>query len=145
MTRRYLLDTNIVSEVIKPDPDRRILAWLGRQLDEHLYLATIVLGEVWRGIAERQDGARKRLLLSWFDSDRGPKRLFAGRILPLDEAAAMQWAEFIADGHREGRPRSVVDMQIAAIALVNGCTLVTRNLAHFAPVQAELAILDPSA
>jgi predicted nucleic acid-binding protein len=62
----------------------------------------------------------------------------------LDEAAALEWVELMAEGHQIGRPRSAIDMQIAAIARVNGCTLVTRNSRHFTAVGERVEVLDPS-
>jgi toxin FitB len=144
VTARYLLDTNVISDAQKPQPNPRLAAWMEARADEELFIASIVLGEIWQGIVEKPTGRKKRDLLRWFASPTGPRSLFAGRILPLDEAAALQWAEFLAEGRRAGRPRSAVDMQIAAIAKVNGCTIVTRNVAHFAPVQGSVPVIDPT-
>jgi predicted nucleic acid-binding protein len=143
VTDRYLLDTNIISDARKPTPDPRLADWMARRPNGSLFIASIVLGEIWRGILELDDGARKRDLVRWFSGPTGPRGLFRSRVLPFDDSAAMQCAELIAEGRRIGRPRSPIDMQIAAIAKVNGCALVTLNLADFAPVQDEIAIIDP--
>jgi predicted nucleic acid-binding protein len=138
-----LLDTNILTEAIRPRPDPSVALWLQNYPPEALFIASVVLGEVWQGLAALPEGRRKLQLLSWFAGSSGPRSLFAGRILPLDEMAAMQWAEFIAAGRMAGRPRSPLDMQIAAIAKVNGCAVVTLNQADFAPLKGEVELIDP--
>lgn len=112
--------------------------------DEDLFIPSLVLGEVWLGILAKPDGRKRRDLLAWFGGPLGPATLFAGRILPFDAAAALQWAEFMAAGRREGQPRSAIDMQVAAIAKVNGCAVVTSNAKHFLPVRNEVEVLDPT-
>lgn len=112
--------------------------------DEDLFISTLALAELWQGILVKAEGRKRRDLLAWFKGPSGPGALFLGRILPLDEAAALQWAEFMAAGRRAGRPRSVIDMQIAAIAKVNGCAMVTRNTKDFLPVREEVELIDPT-
>jgi predicted nucleic acid-binding protein len=144
VTRRFLLDTNILSDAQKPQPDQGLAAWMESQADDALFIATVVLGEIWRGILLKSEGSRRRALIAWFAGLSGPRGLFAGRVLPLDETAALEWAELMAEGQQIGRPRSAIDMQIAAIARVNGCTLVTRNCRHFTAVRERVEVLDPS-
>lgn len=144
MTRRYLLDTNVISDAQKQQPDPRLAEWMAAQADGDLFISTLTIAEVWQGVLEKADGRRKRDLLAWFKGPSGPRTLFAGRILPLDEAAALQWAEFMAEGRRAGRPRGAIDMQIAAIAKVNGCAMVTCNTRHFLPVRDAVEIVDPT-
>jgi len=85
-------------------------------------------------------GRRRSLLEDWYDGEAGPLRLFAGRILPFDEAAAEIWAILISEGKRQGRSRSLPDMIIAATALANDCTLVTNNERDFEGV---VPVLNP--
>jgi predicted nucleic acid-binding protein len=87
---RYLLDTNIVSELIKPQRSASLVEWLRRQADRDLFVATISVGEIWRGILELRSGRRRRELETWFAGPEGPQILFAGRILPFDLRAAME-------------------------------------------------------
>jgi toxin FitB len=141
LTGRYLLDTNVISEPSKARPDPRILDWLGRQADDRLFVATIVLGEIWQGVVALPESRRKTRLREWFQD--GLRALFRNRVLPFDEAAALQWGELIAEGYRLGRPRSPVDMQIAAVALVHGCELVTANESDFLPVADRLGVINP--
>jgi predicted nucleic acid-binding protein len=77
-------------------------------------------------------GKKRSLLEAWFTSQLGPQALFAGRVLPFDEQAALIWARLMAEGTAKGRPRSALDMIIAAIAEANGCVIVTDNEKDFA-------------
>ncbi len=127
----YLLDTNIVSEAVKPRPSPALLDWLGKQPDNVLHISTLTLGEIRRGILEKVPGRRRRDLEAWFAGAEGPQRLFAGRILPFDERAALEWARIMAEGTAAGRPRSSIDMVVAATAAAYGLTVATANERHF--------------
>jgi predicted nucleic acid-binding protein len=124
---RYLLDTNIVSEATKPRVSQPLADWLDRQADTDLFIVTLTIAEIWRGILEMAPGRRRRDLEAWFYGSEGPQALFGGRVLPFDEAAAFEWARIMAAGTEIGRPRSPIDMVIAATAAANGCTVVTAN------------------
>jgi hypothetical protein len=136
---RYLLDTNIISNVVKPDPSQALLAWLGGQKDDDLFIASLTIAEIQRGILERPPGRKRSVLETWFSGPEGPPALFAGRILPFDERAGLLWARLMADGKAAGRPRSALDMIIASIAAANDCIVVTDNEKDFA----DIAILNP--
>ena len=129
---RYLLDSNIISNAIKPVPSPSLEAWMTQQATEDLFIASITIAEVWRGVLELPAGRKRRNLETWFLGRYGPKSKFAGRTLPFDEAAALIWGRLMAEGTRIGRPRSALDMIIAAVAEANGCILVTDNEKHFA-------------
>lgn len=128
---RYLLDTNILSNVTKPAPSPALLEWMGAQADQDLFIATLTVAELRRGILEKPRGKKREQLESWFAGKDGPQALFAGRILPFDEPAALAWAQLMAKGSAAGRPRSALDMMIAAIAEVNQCVVVTDNARDF--------------
>lgn len=128
---RYLLDTNILSAVIKPGPSDALLAWLGEQADTDLFIASLTLAEIWRGILQKPTGKKRAQLEAWFSGPEGPQALFAGRILPFDEGASLIWARLMADGKARGRSRSGFDTIIAAIAAANGCVVVTDNERDF--------------
>lgn len=140
---RYLLDTNILSNPSKPAPSQRLAAWLAEQTDEDLFISSFSVGEIWRGVQEKTPGRKRTELEHWFDGPTGPQSVFAGRILPFDERAAMVWGRLMAEGNKAGRPRSPLDMILAAIAEANSCILVTDNEKHFAglnfinPMRAE--------
>ena len=128
---RYLLDTNIISNFTKPAVSESLVAWMAEQSDEDLFIASLTVAELRRGVLEMPAGKRRDQLDAWFKGRQGPRALFAGRILPFDEKAGLLWAELMADGKSSGRPRSGLDMIIAAIAATNGCIVVTDNERDF--------------
>lgn len=132
---RFLLDTNIISHVTKPRPSEALLAWMADQADENLYIASLTVAEIRRGVLEKPAGKRRRELEAWFSGPEGPQALFAGRVLPFDEKAALAWARLMAEAKARGRPRSALDTIIAAIAEANGCVVVTDNETDFEGVE----------
>lgn len=132
---RYLLDTNIISDIAKPAPSESLLAWMSEQNDEDLFIASLTVAEIRRGVLEKPAGKRRSQLEAWFSGPEGPRALFAGRILPFDESASLIWARLMADGKAMGRPRSALDTIIAAVAEAHGCTVVTDNEKDFAGIQ----------
>jgi predicted nucleic acid-binding protein len=128
---RYLLDTNILSNLIKPTPSAPLLTWMAEQNDDDLYIAALTLAEIRRGILEKPAGKRREKLDAWFNGLEGPQAVFARRILSFDEAAALIWARLMAKGKAQGRPRSALDTIIAAVAEANGCLVVTDNERDF--------------
>lgn len=121
------LDTNVVSEPLRISPDPHILDWLSRH-DPDLALSSVVIAEVAFGIsripADQRSHRLEEGLLRW-------RTRYARRIYPLTEEAALQYGELMGAAVRRGRPMAIADGMIAAIALVNGGTLATRNLKHF--------------
>jgi predicted nucleic acid-binding protein len=131
---RYLLDTNILSNVTKPAPSESLVAWMAEQVDQDLFIASLTVAEIRRGVLEKPAGKRRDQLEAWFSGPEGPQTLFAGRVLPFDEKAGLIWARLMADGKTKGRPRSVLDMIIAAVAEANDCVVVTDNQKDFAGI-----------
>jgi predicted nucleic acid-binding protein len=129
---RYLLDTNILSDPTKPMPSQLLADWLVHQAEKDLFIASLSVAEIWRGVEEKPAGRRRTELERWFAGPNGPQSVFAGHILPFDEEAAIVWGSLMAEGTRAGRPRSPIDMMIAAVADANGCILVSVNEKHFA-------------
>ena len=127
----YLLDTNIISNVTKPSPSTALLAWMAEQADADLFIAALTVAEIRRGLLEKAAGRKRTLLEAWFSGPEGPQALFAGRVLPFEEKSALIWARLMAEGTTKGRPRSALDMIIAAIAEANGCVVVTDNEKDF--------------
>jgi hypothetical protein len=136
---RYLLDTNIISDVTKPKPSTALLAWMADQTDNDLFISALTVAEIRRGLLVKPAGKTRGLLEAWFSGPEGLQALFAGRVLPFDERAALVWAGLMADGTAKGRPRSALDMIIAAVAEANGCVVVTDNEKDFS----ELKFLNP--
>ncbi len=131
---RYLLDTNILSNFTKPQPSESLIEWMAEQSDEDLFIASLTLAEIRRGILEKPAGRRREQLDEWFSGPQGPQALFAGRVLSFDGAAALIWARLMADAKAKGRSRSGFDAMIAAVAEANGCIVVTDNVRDFADV-----------
>lgn len=132
---RYLLDTNIISNIVKPQPSESLLAWMSAQRDEDLFIASLTVAEIRRGILEKPRGKKRDALDNWFSGPEGPQALFAGRILAFDDTAALIWAQLMAEGKAAGQPSSGLDMIIAAVAGANECMVVTNNEKDFAGPQ----------
>jgi len=132
---RYLLDTNIISDIAKPIPSETLLTWMGKQNDEDLFIASLTVAEIRRGVLEKPVGKRRNQLEAWFSGPEGPQALFAGRVLPFDENAGLIWARHMAAGKAKGHPRSALDMIIAAVAEAHDCTVVTDNEKDFPDIQ----------
>lgn len=134
---RFLLDTNIISNITKPAPSGSLLAWMAEQDDENLFISSLTIGEIWRGVLEKPAGRKRDELEAWFAGPEGPPALFAGRVLPFDQKAGVIWAKLMAEGRAKGRPRSAldtIDTIVAATAEANDCIIVTDNEKDFADV-----------
>jgi predicted nucleic acid-binding protein len=125
-----LLDTNVLSEVQRPAPSPRVLAWLDTIDEDRAFISVASIAELRRGIALLEDGRRRTALAAWLAHDL-PTR-FAERVLPIDNAVAEHWGNLIAQSRRSGVALSVMDGFFAATALTHGLTLVTRNVRDFA-------------
>ena len=132
---RYLLDTNIISNTVKLQPSALLVDWMARQLNEDLFVASLTVAEIRRGILELPSGRKKDGLEAWFSGGEGPQALFAGRILPFDDRAGVIWARLMAEGKAQGQPRSALDMIVAAVAEANDCMIVTDNERDFRGLQ----------
>lgn len=135
-----LLDTNVVSEIMRPAPESRLVAWLDAQPTGTLHVCAITRAEIELGIAQLPEGRRKRGL-----SDQAAAMFaedFAGRCLPFDDLAARYYARIVIERRRAGRPIAVEDAQIAAIAVARGMALATRNVPDFQGVRG-LTLINP--
>lgn len=140
---RYILDTNIISNVVKPQPSESLLAWWAEQRDDDLFIASLTVAEIKRGILEKPRGKKRDALDTWFAGPEGPQALFAGRVLSFDDKAGLIWARLMADGKAAGRPRSGLDMIVAAVAGANDCVVVTDNEKDFADIQFINPLREP--
>ncbi|MGO4123797.1 type II toxin-antitoxin system VapC family toxin [Inquilinus sp. YAF38] len=136
---RYLLDTSIISAIVRPVPPEALVAWMAEQVDEDLFIASLTVAEIRRGILEKPAGRKRDQLEAWFAGPDGPSTLFAGRILPFDEKVGLIWARLMAEDTAAGRPRSALDTIVASVAEANDCIIVTDNEKDFAGVE----ILNP--
>jgi predicted nucleic acid-binding protein len=132
----YLLDTNVISELARPQPDSSISAWFASVPDETLHLSVLTLGEIRKGV-ERLPASRKRERLRlWLEHDLPD--WFAERLLPIDMEVADRWGRLLAE---TGRPLPAIDSLLAATALHHGLRFVTRNANDFA--FPGLEVVDP--
>jgi predicted nucleic acid-binding protein len=135
----FLLDTNVISETVRPRPEPLVLAWLERQSPVELFLASQTIGELVRGACKVGEKARRDRFTQWIEEDLA--RQFEGRILAFDEAAARIWGSLMGEGDRTGQTPPAADTQIAAVAIARDLTLVTRNVKDFE--RFDVAVLNP--
>jgi predicted nucleic acid-binding protein len=133
-----VLDTNIVSETMKPSPDAKVLAWLDRQVAETLYLTSVTVAELLFGVAVLPAGKRKNRLTAAIDGLIG---LYAERILPFDNDAARHYASLAIAARMKGNGFPTPDGYIAAIAAARGYLVATRDAAAFK--SAGIKVINP--
>ncbi|HAJ80086.1 MAG TPA: VapC toxin family PIN domain ribonuclease [Fibrobacteres bacterium] len=121
----YLLDTCIISELVKPKPYKKVTEWIKNSDEESLYLSVLTIGEIQKGISKLTDTRRKALLRHWLYNDL--RKRFAGRIWPISEDVAIAWGSLQGTSEIQGLPIPTIDGLIGATALVHQCTIVTRN------------------
>lgn len=121
----FLLDTNVISELIKSRPDNNLLHWIDETEETILFLSVLTLGEVRHGIERLSPGKRRGRLESWLTVDL--RLRFQDRILTVNEAIAERWGALSARAAKKGRPVPVIDGLLAATALHHDLILVTRN------------------
>ncbi len=124
-----LLDTNVLSEMMRAAPDARVERWLARQADADVFISAITEAELRYGVALLPAGRRRDALAAAVGAMLGED--FAGRVLPFDSAAAVAFAEVAAGRRQAGRPVAQADAQIAATARSRVAVLATRNVADF--------------
>lgn len=132
----YLIDTNVLSELRRRQPDVQAVRWMAERPTTTLYLSVLTLGELRKGVEGLMEEARKRRLLDWLEVEL--PAYFAGRIVSVDAAVADRWGRLLAHARR---PVPAIDSLLAATALAHGLTLVTRNLKDFQ--YPDLQVLDP--
>jgi hypothetical protein len=133
-----LLDTNVVSEAVKPESHPSVRAWLDAQSAETLFLPSITVAELLFGIGALPDGRRKDMLAARID---GLLDAFAGRILPFDTPAARRYADFAVKARAAGKGFPIPDGYIAAIAAAHGFAVASRDPSAFNA--AGLTVIDP--
>lgn len=121
----FLLDTNVISEIRKEIPDKHVMEWMDVWDVNQTYMSVVTICEIRKGIHKMPEGKRRNSLNSWLNIDVAD--MFSGRILPVDTQTAECWGKLIAEhGHYD-----VMDMLVAATALVHNLTIATRNVKHF--------------
>jgi predicted nucleic acid-binding protein len=132
----FLLDTNIISELIKARPEPKVAAWLESTDESLVHLSVLTLGEIRKGIAALPRTSRRGALERWLETSL--RRRFAGRILPVDEAIADRWGRIAGASSLKGKPLPVIDGLLAATALHHDLILATRNSDHAAATGASV-------
>ena len=135
----FLLDTNCVSELVRVQPEPRVVEWFDAADETLLYLSVLTLGEIRKGLAVLPQGKRRTLLESWLEIELQTR--FAGRILVIDEAVADRWGLLAAQARRRGTPLGIVDGLLAATAVHHNLTVVSRNASDF--TIAQVAVVNP--
>lgn len=135
----YLLDTNVVSEWVKPQPDPAVMSWLADVDEERVFLSVATFGEIRHGIERMPEGRRRARLAIWLADDL-PTR-FEGRILGIDRRVAEAWGVVMARGQKAAVTVGAMDVFFAATAEVHALTLVTRNVRDFARL--GVSLFDP--
>ena len=133
-----LLDTNVVSEAMKPAPDEAVRAWLDEQAAETLFLSSVTIAELMFGIGALPEGKRKERLTEALD---GVMELFADRVLPFDVDAARRYANLAVKARTSGKGFPTPDGYIAAIAAAKGFAVATRDSSAFDA--ANVTVIDP--
>lgn len=134
---KYLLDTNVVSEMIKPEPEKNVIGWFRHVSREDLAISAFTVAEIWNGVKLMHHGARRNAVEQWA---HGLARRYP--VLPFGAGEAYKWGDIMAEGRQKGRPVGEMDAVLAATAMNARLTLVTRNVAHFQEV-AGLVIANP--
>jgi len=135
----FLLDTNCISELVRIEPEPRVLEWMEAADESLLYLSVLTVGEIRKGVARLAQGKRRTHLEAWLERDLQTR--FSGRILSVSVPIADRWGLLAAEARRKGKPLSAIDGLLAATALHHNLTIVSRNVADFANTQ--VPILNP--
>jgi predicted nucleic acid-binding protein len=123
---KYLLDTCLISELVKKEPNPAVVSWLDEQDEQKLFLSVLNLGELQKGISKLRDGVKKDELQAWVALDLVER--FTGRILEIDLDTALCWGRLQGEAEQAGEKLPVMDSLIAATAVAHGLVVVTRNV-----------------
>jgi toxin FitB len=136
---KYLLDTCVISEIIRPQPDDGVIAWVQEKNESSLYISVLTFGEIEKGIEKALDSVRKRKLQLWVEQDL--KQRFENRIIPIDLEVSVRWGAIQGQAELVGKSMPVIDGLIAVSGLVHNCIVVTRNIADME--QSTVELLNP--
>ena len=133
---RYLLDTCVISEIIKPQPYENVISWMRSTNEDSLYLSVLTFGEIEKDIEKALDATKKRRLKQWVEEDL--KKRFDGRIIPVDLNISVKWGEVQSAAELLGKPMPTIDGLIAVSGIVHNCIVVTRNTSDMEQSSVEL-------
>jgi predicted nucleic acid-binding protein len=132
---KYLLDTCLLSELVKTSPEPSVTDWVGQRKAADMFVSALTIAELHRGVAKLAVSKRRSELTDWLQVlEVG----FENRMLPFTHETARVWADMSAQSESQGKPLALIDSLIAATALENGLTLVTRNVKDFSSTRADL-------
>jgi len=134
----YLLDTCVISELVRPTPDENVLNWLSQTPNERLFLSVITIGEIRKGISKLPDSKKKNRLANWLNTLLED---YGSRIYPINLTVAENWGNIQAHAESKGTPLASIDSLIAAVALTYNLIIVTRNESDF--IESNVTILNP--
>jgi toxin FitB len=132
----WLLDTNVLSELRRPKPNRKVLSFVAAQPLDCLYVSTVTLAEIRFGIELQSDASLRVDLINWLTHKVRP--MFEQRVLPVSEDVIFNWRLLVEDGRKAGHTFSQPDLFIAATALQHGLTVVSRDVADYAKARVKL-------
>ncbi len=135
----FLLDTNVISEWVKPRPHTGVIRWLAEADEDRVFISVISIAEVSRGVEQMPKGGRRDRIKGWLNEEL-PVR-FQGRVVPVDAPIAQQWGVTFEQARRSGSTIGAMDAFLAATAAVRGLTLVTRNTRDFGRLR--IPLFDP--
>ena len=134
----YLIDTCVISELVKPAPDSNVLGWLNNTPNERLFLSVITIGEIRKGVTKLPASSRKEMLGTWLDTLIED---YQEKILPIDLKVAESWGVIQENAEKNGKPMPSLDSLIAATVYTHNLALVTRNESDFKA--ANIPIFNP--
>lgn len=136
---KYILDTCVISELIKSQPDPKCAKWIKSHDQLSFFISVLTVGEIRKGISKLVTSKKRQQLEEWFIAEFLPQ--FQSRILPIDENVAATWGDILATCENSGKPLPTIDSLIGATASAHNLTIVTRNVKDFS--QLNLEIINP--
>lgn len=133
---KYLLDTCVISELVKKDPHKHVVQWIREKQEEDLFLSVLTIGEIHKGIEKLDQSSKKEKLFNWIEYDL--KERFKNRIIEIDMRITEEWARIQVQAEKKGHPIPAVDSLIAATAKTHHLTIITRNTGDMKPSGADL-------
>jgi predicted nucleic acid-binding protein len=136
---KFLMDTCVSSEIIRPKPSSKVTAWIKKEDESNFFISVLTFGELHKGIEKLAESKRKEELHNWVENDLTER--FLGRIIDIDIQVAMLWGKIQGVAEKAGKPMPAVDSLIAATGIAHHLTVVTRNTADME--ESGVALLNP--
>jgi len=136
---KYLLDTCVISEIIRPRPSKKVTKWIKKEDESNFFISVLTIGELHKGIEKLAESKRKEKLHNWVENDL--KERFWNRIIDIDIQVAMIWGKIQGMTERIGKPMPAIDSLIAATGITHHLTVVTRNTSDMR--ESGVVLLNP--